>query len=116
MNGNTEPANTITKILEARDGLNQKIANGGSTTSTVVKFHLHADTEGSGHLTDILDFQCSLDDQPYSPCPGPRSHAEYDGLSPGNHTLKAKALIEGGETDKAEEASFTWTIIGDKNV
>jgi hypothetical protein len=106
-------------ITRAYDG-STKFTSGGSTKSTVMKFDLRGDSEGEGPegAEDEFEYQCSLDHQPFSECPGGvPGHAHYNQLIPGTHTLEVMTLIKRhgnviipGKANKSEP--FTWTVTG----
>ena len=51
-------------------------------------------------------FECSLDEDPFSPCDSP---AHYADVAPGRHVFRVRALGAGGSSDPTP-ASHAWTV------
>ena len=52
------------------------------------------------------DFECSLDEDFFVPCPSP---VTFTGLSEGAHTLKVRAISQNGTVDPTP-ATYAWTV------
>ena len=98
---------THTTITSATDGNGNPVQNGGSTSSTSIKFQVTA-TAGSNLLAG---FECSLDGNLFSTCaaiiPGTVS---YNNLTAGQHTFAVRAVDTQGIKDP-NPATFSWTVL-----
>ncbi|MBN1210154.1 MAG: Ig-like domain repeat protein [Myxococcaceae bacterium] len=76
----------------------QAILNAASTFDTRASFTFSA--------LEPASFQCSLDGQPFSPCPTP---ATYENLAEGAHSFTVRAIDEAGNLGPAS-ALYSWTV------
>ena len=100
------PSNTA--ITSAKDGNGNPVQNDGSTTSISITFTVRA-TAGTN---PIAGFQCSLDNNPFSPCGTPNANPTtitYNSLQPGQHVFKVRALDTQGNVDPTP-ATFSWFV------
>jgi hypothetical protein len=93
---------TKTTITSAVDGNNAPVQNGGTTTSSSIRFTFTA-TAGTN---PIAGFQCSLDNSPFSSCSSP---AALNNLVAGPHKFVVVAVDTAGNKDP-NPATFGWTV------
>ena len=94
----TNPDTTITQVLDQDD---TNISNGGSTTSSFVRFFF----SGTDLTSGIEGYECSLDETMYSTC----VNGYIVKFSQGNHTLQVRAQDNAGNID-LKPATFSWTF------
>jgi hypothetical protein len=96
----TVPPNT--DITSAVDGNGKPVQNGGSTTSSSIRFMFR----GIDSIGAVSNFQCSIDNRPYSTC---ASGISYPSLNIGGHSFAVVSRDPAGNIDHSP-AFFTWTI------
>jgi CSLREA domain-containing protein len=77
----------------------------GSNANTDVVFEFTGTDDGT--LVLELEFECSLDGEPFGGCSSPE---EVQGLLPGEHTFEVRAIDLAGNVDPTP-ASRTWTVV-----